>query len=38
MSREVTVVDDARIESEASVWPGIVLQGDIDSVRVERNT
>ncbi|WP_121741358.1 gamma carbonic anhydrase family protein [Natronorubrum halophilum] len=36
VSREATLVGDVRIESEASVWPGVVLRGDIGPVRVGR--
>ena len=34
VSRDAILVGDIRIESEASVWPGVVLRGDIGPVRV----
>ncbi|NUB93289.1 gamma carbonic anhydrase family protein [Haloterrigena sp. SYSU A121-1] len=34
VSREATLVGDVRIDAEASVWPGVVLRGDIGPVRV----
>lgn len=38
VSREATLVGDVRIESGASVWPGVVLRGDIGPVRVGRQS
>lgn len=34
VSREATLVGDVVVESDASVWPGVVLRGDVDPVRV----
>lgn len=34
VSREATLVGDVTIEAEASVWPGVVLRGDVGPVRV----
>ena len=34
VSREATLVGDVRVEADASVWPGVVLRGDIGPVRV----
>ena len=34
VSREATLVGDVRIGAEASVWPGVVLRGDVGPVRV----
>ncbi|WP_126661967.1 gamma carbonic anhydrase family protein [Haloterrigena salifodinae] len=34
VSREATLVGDVRIDADASVWPGVVLRGDIGPVRV----
>ena len=36
VSQEATLVGDVRVEADASVWPGVVLRGDIGSVRVGR--
>jgi len=38
VSREAVLVGDVEIESEASVWPGAVLRGDIGPVRIGRRT
>ncbi|MFC6765347.1 gamma carbonic anhydrase family protein [Natrinema soli] len=38
VSREATLVGDVRIEADASVWPGVVLRGDIGPVRIGRET
>lgn len=38
VSREATLVGDVEIAAEASVWPGVVLRGDIGPVRVGRQT
>lgn len=34
VSREATLVGDVLVEPDASVWPGVVLRGDVDRVRV----
>ena len=34
VSREATVVGDVTVEADASVWPGVVLRGDVGPVRV----
>jgi carbonic anhydrase/acetyltransferase-like protein (isoleucine patch superfamily) len=34
VSREATVVGDVTVAAEASVWPGVVLRGDVGPVRV----
>lgn len=34
VSREATLVGDVLVETDASVWPGVVLRGDVDPVRV----
>ncbi|QFU81460.1 gamma carbonic anhydrase family protein [Natronorubrum aibiense] len=36
VSREATLVGDVHVDADASVWPGVVLRGDIGSVRVGR--
>lgn len=36
VSREATLVGDVTVEAEASVWPGVVLRGDIAPVRIGR--
>ncbi|SDR03386.1 gamma carbonic anhydrase family protein [Natronobacterium texcoconense] len=38
VSREATVVGDVEIGADASVWPGVVLRGDVGPVRVGRET
>ena len=38
VSREATLVGDVSVAAEASVWPGVVLRGDIGPVRVGRQT
>ncbi|SER23609.1 gamma carbonic anhydrase family protein [Natrinema salaciae] len=38
VSREATLVGDVEIDADASVWPGVVLRGDIGPVRVGRET
>lgn len=38
VSGEATLVGDVRVGPEASVWPGVVLRGDIDTVEVGRQT
>ncbi|MFB6083504.1 MAG: gamma carbonic anhydrase family protein [Halorientalis sp.] len=34
VSREATVVGDVRVAADASVWPGVVLRGDVGPVRI----
>jgi carbonic anhydrase/acetyltransferase-like protein (isoleucine patch superfamily) len=34
VSREATLVGNVIVEADASVWPGVVLRGDVDPVRV----
>ncbi|RDI71730.1 gamma carbonic anhydrase family protein [Halopelagius longus] len=34
VSREATLVGDVRVGADASVWPGVVLRGDVSAVRV----
>jgi carbonic anhydrase/acetyltransferase-like protein (isoleucine patch superfamily) len=34
VSREATLVGDVRIAADASVWPGVVLRGDVAPVEV----
>ena len=34
VSRDATLVGDVTVERDASVWPGVVLRGDVDRVRV----
>lgn len=36
VSSEATLVGDVRVEADASVWPGVVLRGDIGPVRIGR--
>lgn len=38
VSREATLVGDVRVGAEASVWPGVVLRGDVGPVEVGRRT
>lgn len=38
VSREATLVGDVTVEADASVWPGVVLRGDIDPVRIGRES
>ncbi|MFB6178818.1 MAG: gamma carbonic anhydrase family protein [Halorientalis sp.] len=38
VSREATVVGDVTVEADASVWPGVVLRGDVGSVRIGRQS
>jgi carbonic anhydrase/acetyltransferase-like protein (isoleucine patch superfamily) len=38
VSRESTLVGDVRVESNASVWPGAVLRGDVAPVRVGKGS
>ncbi|WP_440989004.1 gamma carbonic anhydrase family protein [Haloarchaeobius baliensis] len=34
VARDATLVGDVRVEPDASVWPGVVLRGDVGTVRV----
>jgi carbonic anhydrase/acetyltransferase-like protein (isoleucine patch superfamily) len=34
VSREATLVGDVRVDANASVWPGVVLRGDVAPVEV----
>ncbi|WP_254769170.1 gamma carbonic anhydrase family protein [Salinilacihabitans rarus] len=36
VSREATLVGDVTVEADASVWPGVVLRGDVAPVRIGR--
>ncbi|WP_121823360.1 gamma carbonic anhydrase family protein [Halostella salina] len=36
VSREATLVGDVEVGADASVWPGVVLRGDVAPVRVGR--
>lgn len=38
VSREATLVGDVRVAADASVWPGVVLRGDVAPVRVGRES
>jgi len=38
VSREATLVGDVRVGADASVWPGVVLRGDVAPVRVGRES
>lgn len=38
VSRESTLVGDVTVESNASVWPGAVLRGDVSPVRVGKGS
>ncbi|MDS0476600.1 gamma carbonic anhydrase family protein [Natrinema sp. 1APR25-10V2] len=38
VSRAATLVGDVEVRADASVWPGVVLRGDIGPVRVGRET
>ncbi len=38
VSSEATLVGDVEIGADASVWPGVVLRGDIGPVRIGRET
>ncbi|SDC37712.1 gamma carbonic anhydrase family protein [Natrinema hispanicum] len=38
VSREATLVGDVDIGADASVWPGVVLRGDVGPVRIGRET
>lgn len=38
VSRESTLVGDVTVESNASIWPGAVLRGDVSPVRVGKGS
>lgn len=38
VSREATLVGDVTVEANANVWPGVVLRGDVEPVRVGRES
>ena len=38
VSREATLVGDVSVDADASVWPGVVLRGDINPVRIGRQS
>jgi carbonic anhydrase/acetyltransferase-like protein (isoleucine patch superfamily) len=38
VSNEATVVGDVTIEANASVWPGVVLRGDVAPVEIGRES
>ena len=38
VSREATLVGDVTVAARASVWPGVVLRGDVGPVRVGRES
>ncbi|SEO57767.1 Carbonic anhydrase or acetyltransferase, isoleucine patch superfamily [Halogranum amylolyticum] len=38
VARDATLVGDVRIDADASVWPGVVLRGDVGLVRVGRES
>ncbi|WP_251331198.1 gamma carbonic anhydrase family protein [Haloplanus pelagicus] len=38
VSREATLVGDVRVGADASVWPGVVLRGDVAPVEVGRES
>lgn len=38
VSREATAVGDVTVGADASVWPGVVLRGDVGAVRVGRQS
>lgn len=38
VSRESTLVGNVRVESNASVWPGAVLRGDVSPVHIGKGT
>lgn len=38
VSRDAILVGDVEVAAEASVWPGVVLRGDIGPVRIGRET
>jgi len=38
VSREATLVGDVRVDADASIWPGVVLRGDVAPVAVGRES
>lgn len=38
VARDATLVGDVTVDADASVWPGVVLRGDVGSVRVGRES
>lgn len=38
VSREATLVGDVTIDADASVWPGVILRGDVGPVTVGRES
>ena len=34
VARDATLVGDVHVEADASIWPGVVLRGDVGTVRV----
>lgn len=38
VSREATLVGDVSVAADASVWPGVVLRGDIEPVEIGRES
>lgn len=38
VSQETTLVGDVRIDADASIWPGVVLRGDVSPVRIGRES
>lgn len=38
VARDATLVGDVTVEADASVWPGVVLRGDVGPVRVGRES
>lgn len=38
VSRESTLIGDVEVAAGASVWPGVVLRGDVGPVRIGRET
>jgi len=38
VSRETTLIGDVTVEADASVWPGVVLRGDVGPVRIGRES
>ncbi|SNZ18099.1 Carbonic anhydrase or acetyltransferase, isoleucine patch superfamily [Natronoarchaeum philippinense] len=36
VSREATLVGDVTVAADASIWPGVVLRGDVGPVRIGR--
>ncbi|AZH27035.1 gamma carbonic anhydrase family protein [Haloplanus aerogenes] len=38
VSQEATLVGDVRVDADASIWPGVVLRGDVAPVEVGRES